>query len=64
VRAASDPTPTAVVFGAIGQTGLVPSVAAANGVAHAAWGDGRVIENSFDVFTAAIPERTAFAANP
>jgi hypothetical protein len=64
VRAASEPTPTDVVFGAVGQRGIVPSVAAAHGVAHVAWSDGRIIENSMDVFTAAIPERTAFAAKP
>jgi hypothetical protein len=56
-RAAADPTPTVVLYGALGQGGLTPSLTARNGIAHPFWADGRVIENELDVFTAALPER-------
>ena len=60
VRAASEPTAPTIIYGTLGK-GLYPALAAAHGVAHPFWADGRVIANSTDVFTAAIPERTAFA---
>jgi hypothetical protein len=53
-RAAAEPTPPVILYGAVGQGGLTPAVTARNGVAHAFWGDGRVIENELDVFTAAL----------
>ena len=59
VRAASDPTDATIFYGTLGKAGLYASVSARNGVAHAFWADGRVINNSSDVFTAAIRERTA-----
>ena len=61
-RAAATPTPPPIIFGALGKTGLYPAVAARDGVAHAFWGDGRVINNLIDIFTVALRERDAFAA--
>jgi len=63
-RAAAEETPTAVLYASLAQGGLVPAVTAAKGVAHPFWADGRVIENEIDVYTAALPERTAFSAKP
>ena len=60
LRAASEPTPPTIIYGTLGK-GLYAALTAARGVAHPFWADGRVIPNSTDVFTAAIPERTAFA---
>jgi hypothetical protein len=61
LKAASEPTSPTILYGTLGTSGLYPALAAGNGVAHAFWADGRVIANSSDVFTAAIPERVAFA---
>jgi hypothetical protein len=61
VRAASEPTATDVLFGTLGSSGLYPALTARGGTAHAFWADGRVIANSSDIFTAAIPAGTAFA---
>jgi hypothetical protein len=63
-RAASDPTPTVVVYSGLGKGGLGPTVTARNGLAHAFWPDGRIIENELDIFTAALPERAARALKP
>ena len=63
-RAASDPTPTVVVYSGLGKGGLGPAVTARNGLAHAFWPDGRIIENELDIFTAALPERAARALKP
>lgn len=54
LRAAAEPTAPGELLAVTGQSGLWPAVVAAGGVAHAFWTDGRVIENEFDVFTAAI----------
>jgi hypothetical protein len=59
VRAASEPTDTNILYGTFGKAGLYPSVTARNGVAHVFWADGRIIDNSSDIFGVAIPERTA-----
>jgi hypothetical protein len=63
-RAASEPTPTVVLYASLGQGGLIPALAARNGVAHPFWADGRVIENGIDVFTAALRARDAFSHRP
>src|SRR4051812_3859602 len=59
VRAAAKPTDANILYGILGKAGAYPSVSARNGVVHVFWADGRVIENSSDIFTAAIPERFA-----
>jgi len=59
VRASDQPTATDIVFGTLGGAGLYPALTAANGVGHAFWADGRVIADSTDIFTAAIPEKAA-----
>jgi hypothetical protein len=59
VRAAADPTDTNILYGTLGTAGAYPSVSARDGVAHVFWADGRVINNSSDIFTAAIPEKLA-----
>jgi hypothetical protein len=59
VRAAAEPTDANILYGTFGNAGLYPSVTARNGVAHVFWADGRIINNSSDIFTAAIPEETA-----
>lgn len=61
LRAASEPTPPAVLFGTLAASGLYPAVAARGGVAHVFWADGRVIPDSSDIFTATIPQASAFA---
>jgi hypothetical protein len=63
-RAASDPTPTVVVYSGLGRGGLGPALAAQNGVAHPFWADGRVIENELDIFTASLSEAAARAVKP
>jgi hypothetical protein len=60
-RAAAEPSPTDEVYFYSAQPGLYPSVVAAGGVAHAFWVDAHVIEAGADAYTAALPERTAFA---
>jgi hypothetical protein len=60
LRASSEPTSPSILYGTLGGTGLYAAVAAGRGVAHVFWADGRVIANSADIFTAAIPEKTAF----
>jgi hypothetical protein len=59
VRAAAEPTDTNILYGTLGKAGAYPSVSARNGVAHVFWADGRIIDNSSEIFTAAIPERLA-----
>lgn len=61
LAASSAPTPPADLYGAAGRLGVSPSVAAREGVAHAFWPDGRIIDNGFDIFTVAIPQKQAFA---
>jgi hypothetical protein len=61
LRAASEPTSPTILYGTLATSGLYPAVAARSGTAHAFWADGRIIANSSDIFTAAIPERTAFS---
>jgi hypothetical protein len=61
LRAASVPTEPPTLYGTLGGSGLYPALAAAHGVAHPFWADGRVIRDSTDIYTAAIPERAAFA---
>jgi hypothetical protein len=57
-RAASVPSQPVDLFSA---PAVIPSVVARDGVAHAFWTDGRVINLAQDVFTAALPERAAFS---
>ena len=61
LRASAEPTSPSILYGTLGGIGLYPAVAARRGVAHAFWADGRIIANSADLFTAAIPERAAFS---
>ena len=61
LRASAEPTSPNILYGTLGGTGLYPAVTAEQGVAHVFWADGRVIANSTDIFTAAIPEKTAFS---
>jgi hypothetical protein len=61
VRASSQPTSPTIIYGTLGNAGLYPALAAHGGVAHAFWADGRVIADSTDIFTAAIPEHVALA---
>ena len=58
-RAASVPTAPVDLFGVASQNGLYPALAAAAGVAHPLWPDGRAIPLSIDVFTAALLRLTA-----
>ena len=60
LRAAAEPTPPTILYGTLASKGLYPAVVAQPGLAHVFWADGRVIANSSDLFTAAIPEKTAF----
>jgi hypothetical protein len=60
-RAAAKPSMTADVLSFAFKPGLYPSVVAADGVAHAFWADTHLIDNGVDAYTAALPERTAFA---
>jgi hypothetical protein len=48
------------LYGAAQKLGVTPSVAARDGVAHAFWPDGRIIDNGFDIFTVTIPQKRAF----
>lgn len=59
LAAAAAPTDTADVYGATVKLGVAASVAARGGVAHAFWPDGRIIDNGFDIFTVAIPQKLA-----
>jgi hypothetical protein len=59
VRASDKPTATDIIYGTLGGAGIYPALSAANGTAHAFWADGRVIADSTDIFTAAIPEKAA-----
>jgi hypothetical protein len=59
VRAAAEPTDTNILYGTLGKAGAYPSLSARNGVAHVFWADGRIIDNSSEIFAAAIPERLA-----
>jgi hypothetical protein len=59
VRASSEPTAPDILYGTLGGSGLYPAIAARSGVAHVFWTDGRVIANSTDIFTAAIPQSVA-----
>lgn len=61
LRASAEPTSPNILYGTLGGAGLYAAVAARQGVAHVFWADGRVIANSADIFTAAIPEKTAFS---
>jgi hypothetical protein len=61
-RASSDPTGPGELYAIAGQHALQPTVAAAGGAAHAFWIDGRIVENEFDVFTAAIPQGPALSS--
>ncbi len=61
LRASAEPTSPNILYGTLGGRGLYAAVAARQGVAHVFWADGRVIANSSDIFTAAIPERAAFS---
>jgi hypothetical protein len=61
LRASAEPTSPNILYGTLGGAGLYPAVAARQGVAHVFWADGRVIANSSDIFTAAIPEKAAFS---
>ena len=61
LRASAEPTSPNILYGTLGGKGLYPAVTAAHGFAHVFWADGRVIANSSDIFTAAIPERAAFS---
>ncbi len=61
LRASAEPTSPNILYGTLGGSGLYPAVAARKGVAHVFWPDGRVIANSSDIFTAAIPEKAAFS---
>lgn len=63
-RAAAAPSLTEDVLFVAFRPGLYPSVVAARGVAHVFWADTHVIENGVDAFTAALPERVAFALAP
>ena len=58
-RAAAAPSLTEDVQFTAFETGLYPSVAAADGVAHVFWADTHVIESGVDAYTAALPERAA-----
>ncbi len=40
--------------------GMFPCVVARDGVAHAFWPDARVVDRGLDIFTASLPERSAF----
>ena len=60
VRAAAVPTPPNVLYGIQARGGLRTAVAAARGVAHAFWADGRLVDDTTDLFTAGVPQRTAF----
>jgi len=64
LRAAGVETDTRDLYMVQGQNALSTSVAARNGVAHAFWIDGRFIDVGYDVFTAGLRERAAFAAKP
>lgn len=55
VRAAAVPSPLSYLFVVYSYSGLVPSLAAAGGVAHPFWLDSRPKDNLNDIFTAAIP---------
>jgi len=59
LAAASEPSAPADLYGAAAKLGLMPSVAARDGVAHAFWPDERIIDNGFDIFTVAIPQQRA-----
>jgi hypothetical protein len=61
LRASDEPTAPNILYGTLGGKGLYGAVAARHGVAHVVWADGRVIANSSDLFTAAIPEKAAFS---
>ena len=61
-RAAAAPSLTEDIRFVAYETGLYPSVDAADGVAHVFWADTHVIDNGVDVFTAALHEDTAFAS--
>jgi len=61
LRASAEPTSPSILYGTLGGAGLYAAIAARQGVAHVFWADGRVIANSSDIFTAAIPEKTAFS---
>jgi len=61
LRASAEPTSPNILYGTLGGAGLYAAIAARQGVAHVFWADGRVIANSSDIFTAAIPEKTAFS---
>jgi hypothetical protein len=60
LAASSAPTSPADLYGAAGQLGVRPSIAAWGGVAHAFWPDGRSIDNGFDIFTVRISQQRAF----
>jgi len=57
-RAADQPIAPTDLFGV--RLGIFPSVVARDGVAHAFWPDGRVIDEGLNVFTASLRERSAF----
>jgi hypothetical protein len=59
LAASSAPTAPPDLFGAAAKLGFTPDVVARAGVAHAFWPDGRIIDNSFDIFTVAIPQGRA-----
>ena len=59
-RAAAEPTLPDDLYNAVARGGLYPALAAQDGVAHAFWTDGRIVNLEQEVFTAALKERAAF----
>jgi hypothetical protein len=59
-RAAAEPTLPVDLYSAVAASGVHAAVAAQDGVAHAFWIDGRVVNLEQEVFTAALRERAAF----
>jgi hypothetical protein len=60
-RAAAKPSYTIDVLSFAAKPGLYPSIAAGAGVAHVFWADTHIVSNGVDAYTAALPERAAFA---
>jgi hypothetical protein len=60
-RAAAQPSLTGDIYRVAFRPGLYPSVVAGGGVAHAFWADTHIAANGVDAYTAALPERAAFA---
>ena len=59
-RAAADPTLPVDLYSALAGGGVYPALAAQDGVAHAFWIDGRVVNLEQEVFTARLREGIAF----